>query len=89
MNGNSTYGIVKPSLVNIATDVEIWYHYRPSRSSEDPDFKNFRKIDNVEALLSKSTIEQDDALINNTDLLGMCQLKLPVATSYLLKRPSS
>ena len=80
MNGNSTYGIVKPSLVNIATDVEIWYHYRPSRSSEDPDFKNFRKIDNVEALLSKSTIEQDDARINNTDLLGMYQLKLPVAT---------
>lgn len=80
MNGNSTYGIVKPSYVDIANDVEIWYHYRPSRSSEDPDFVNFKKYNNVESILKESTISQDDAIINNTTLLGMYQLNLPVAT---------
>lgn len=80
MNGNSTYGIVKPSLVNIETEVEIWYHYRPSRSSEDPDFNNFRRYPNVGSILKQSTINTDDALINDNTLLGMYQLNLPVAT---------
>ena len=30
-----TYGTVKPSLINPQMDVEIWYHYRPTRNSED------------------------------------------------------
>lgn len=80
MNGNSTYGIVKPSVVDIENDVEIWYHYRPSRSSEDPDFKQFRKYDNVASILKQSTVNTDDVEINDNALLGMYQLNLPVAT---------
>lgn len=80
MNGNSTYGIVKPSLIDIANDVEIWYHYRPSRSSEDPDFNHFRKYPNVTSILKQSTVGDDDAILNDSTLLGMYQLNLPVAT---------
>lgn len=39
-----TYGTVKPSLINPQMDVEIWYHYRPTRNSEDESFKNFKKL---------------------------------------------
>lgn len=80
MNGNSTYGIVKPSLVDIENDVEIWYHYRPSRSSEDPDFQNFRQYTNVSSILKQSTITLDNTTAIDNTLLGMYQLNLPVAT---------
>ena len=41
---NATYGTVKPSVINIETDVEIFYHYRPSRSAEDTEFRKFRQL---------------------------------------------
>ena len=35
---NNTYGIVKPTLINVETDVEIWYGYKPTRNSIDDNF---------------------------------------------------
>ena len=72
---NGTYGTIKPSLINPQMDVEIWYHYRPTRNSEDESFKNFKKIDNVSEMFSNSTC---DTTLKDTTLPGMYNLKLPL-----------
>ena len=74
---NNTYGIVKPSLINISTDVDIWYHYRPTRNSIDPSFPNFKKYENVSNILS--TVNCETSLSDKT-LPGMYNLSLPVST---------
>ena len=30
---NNTYGVVKPALIDVTQDVEIWYKYRPTSNS--------------------------------------------------------
>ena len=76
---NSTYGIVKPSQISPERDVEIWYHYRPTRSSEDPDFKYFKKYDNVASILRPAEINlQVETNIPDGNLLGMYTLNLPI-----------
>lgn len=40
---NNTYGSVRPSIVDVENDVEIFYHYRPTRNSEDEVYSNFQK----------------------------------------------
>lgn len=72
---SGTYGIVKPSLINPQRDVEIWYHYRPTRNSEDESFKEFKKIENTTEMLGNSTC--NNGLDDNT-LPGMYNLKLPL-----------
>ena len=39
---NGTYGTIKPSLIS-SSDVEIWYHYRPTRNTEDVNFSTFKQ----------------------------------------------
>ena len=56
---NSTYGVVKPSLIDPSQDVQIFYHYRPTRSSEDTAFKSFREITEVSSVLSNSQLDTD------------------------------
>lgn len=73
---NSTYGIIRTPIIDPSQDVEIYYHYRPSRSSEDASFKNFKKIDNVSAIFSNSELETDDF---DKRLPGMYNLNLPVS----------
>ena len=75
---NSTYGVVRSSLIDPAQDVQIYYHYRPSRSSEDSSFKNFREITDVNSVLTNSSLETDE---NGADkrLPGMYNLNLPVS----------
>lgn len=84
MSLNSTYGTVKPSMVKIAQDVEIWYQYKPKRSSTDDVFTKFTKIDNVESFFEQAEI--DDSLysdgnitIPDKSLVGMYNLRLPVS----------
>lgn len=74
---NNTYGIVKPSLINVSKDVEIWYHYRPTRNSLDNNFKNFIKYDMPETILSNSLCETS---LDDKKLPGMYNLNLPVDT---------
>lgn len=74
---NNTYGIVKPSLIDVSKDVEIWYHYRPTRNSIDANFKNFKKYDLPETILSSSLCETD---LSDKKLPGMYNLNLPVDT---------
>lgn len=74
---NSTYGIVKPSLVDPSQDVDVFYHYRPSRSSEDTSFKQFKKISDVSSIFSNSEFENTDE--PDMRLPGMYNLNLPVS----------
>lgn len=74
---NSTYGIVKPSLVDPSQDVDVFYHYRPSRSSEDTSFKQFKKISDVSSIFSNSEFENTDE--SDMRLPGMYNLNLPVS----------
>lgn len=82
---NSTYGSVRPSVIDPSKDVEIWYHYRPSRNSEDTSFKKFRKISDVSSIFENSEsrdedLEQDTGKIPDPILPGMYNLKLPLST---------
>lgn len=74
---NNVYGIVKPSLLDVANDVDIFYHYRPSRTSEDPSFTSFKKIDNVASILKISETETSET--SDLRLPGMYNLSLPVS----------
>lgn len=73
---NSTYGIVKPSLIEPSKDVQVFYHYRPSRSSEDSTFKSFKEIQDVSSIFSNSQFETDET---DKRLPGMYNLNLPVS----------
>lgn len=77
---NSTYGVVKPSLItDIAQDVEIWYKYRPTRNSEDDDYRTFQKVDDPTSMLSCSEISSDNASTSDVRLPGMYELSLPTS----------
>lgn len=72
---NNTYGVVRPSLVSTG-DIQIFYHYRPTRGSLDSEFKRFREIEDVSSIFSNSEIETDD---HDTRLPGVYNLSLPVS----------
>lgn len=74
---NNTYGIIKPSLINVEKDVEIWYNYKPTRNSVDANFINFVKYPAPETILSSSQCATD---LNDKNLPGMYNLNLPVDT---------
>ena len=77
---NNTYGIVRPTTIDVLKDVEIWYHYRPTRNSIDESFKYFKKIKDVTSILTNSQFEENDNIIEGgTDrrLPGMYNLSLP------------
>lgn len=72
---NATYGTVRPSIIDVATDVDIFYHYRQSRTADDPQFTAFRKISDPTEILSQSNFDND----GSTDALaGMFRLDLPL-----------
>ena len=66
------YGTVKPADINIDKDVEIFYYYRPSFNSVDPDFNEFKKYDNPSAILTQCTDE------DSISISGLFNLKLPL-----------
>ena len=68
---NNTYGIVRPSTLDVSKDVEIWYNYRPNRNTEGSG--NFEKIDDVSSILEASKIDRKQVLN------GMFNLSLPAS----------
>ena len=68
---NNTYGIVRPSTLDVSKDVEIWYNYRPNRNTEGSG--KFEKIDDVPSILEASKIDQKQILN------GMFNLSLPAS----------
>ena len=73
---NSTYGVVRSSLIDPAQDAQVFYHYRPSRSSQDTSFENFKEIKDVSSIFTNSKLETDE---NDKRLPGMYNLNLPVS----------
>ena len=81
---NSTYGNVKVAFINPQKDVEIFYHYRPTLNSEDINYRNFKKIEDINSVLA--TVEIDDTARNangqpfpDAILPGIYNLSLPVS----------
>ena len=59
MSLNSTYGTVKPSMIKIPQDVEMWYQYKPKRSNTDDVYTKFRKVDNVADYFEQAEINEN------------------------------
>lgn len=72
--GNNTYGTVRQAFFNPAKDVDIFYYYKPSRSSSDTSFSGFKKIDTPTRLLEHANLEEGSI---DKRLPGMYNLKLP------------
>ena len=71
---NGTYGIKKPAFVT-KDDVDIFYFYRPTRSTDSQDFSDgFQMLDS--SLLSETNYTDDSGKV--LPLQGMYNLKLPV-----------
>ena len=75
---NNTYGIVKQAMFNPSVDADVFYYYKPTRSSDSPVFSGFRKIDNVDSVL-ESAVTETAFIGNDNRLPGMYNLKLPVS----------
>lgn len=66
------YGTVRGSNINIATDVEMFYYYRPTRGSDDENFSSgFKPFDVVNIVKSRNS-ETDE------DIVGLFDLRLPL-----------
>lgn len=76
---NNTYGSIRPSIVDVSNDVEIFYHFRPTRNSEDTSFKSFKKVSDATSMLSIAEFEDSDETTNDYRLPGMYNLSLPVS----------
>lgn len=83
---NNTYGNVKSAVINPVSDVEIFYHYRPTLNSDDNSFKDFKKIEETQigsiftaATISDESLRYPDKLpFTDNRLPGMYNLSLPV-----------
>lgn len=81
---NNTYGNVKSAFIDPESDVEIFYHYRPTLNTTDIENNDFKKIDDVSSILKKVNISKDAKTSNNQNypdltLTGMYNLSLPVS----------
>ena len=75
---NNTYGTVKQALFNPALDADIYYHYKPSRSSESSLYGGFKKLEDASQILNNSKMETP-TVGQDTRLPGMYTLNLPVS----------
>lgn len=73
---NGTYGTRKPAQIT-ADDVDIFYHYRPSYSSDAPNFADFKKLDSS-ILLACNAEYEIDGMLQTFELPGMYNLRLPL-----------
>lgn len=69
------YGTVRSANINPLQDTEIFYYYRPNRSTTDENFPGFKRLSS--ANLVQVSAELDGAKIENI-LPGMFNLKLPL-----------
>ena len=70
------YGTVRPANINPLTDVEIYYHYRPTRGTLDEGFgESFKKVEGETWLVNASSVTDTNTA---TLLNGLYSLKLPM-----------
>jgi hypothetical protein len=72
---NNTYGIVRPSTLDVNNDVEIWYNFKPNRYTNDSQYSTFTQVEDVTSMLSSAKIDDDTSTVLN----GMFNLSLPVS----------
>lgn len=70
------YGTVRPAKIDPINDAELFYFYRPNRSTTATDFSNFKKLD--ASNLIASNVEADGGEVSI--LPGMFNLRLPLDT---------
>lgn len=72
---NGVYGTVKPARIK-PSDVDIFYSYSPSRSTDDLNYSNFKKLDSTYLLSTYA----DSGATNSGDLTidGLYNLRLPL-----------
>ena len=70
------YGTVRPAKIDPINDAELFYFYRPNRSTTATDFSNFKKLD--ASNLIASNVETDGGEVSI--LPGMFNLRLPLDT---------
>ena len=71
------YGTVRPAYMNPNEDAEIFYFYRPNRSTTAEDFNNFKKLSSSNLVQSKADGISLGGEIENV-LPGMFNLRLPL-----------
>ena len=67
------YGTVKPAVIDIETDVDIFYSYRPNRGSDGASNITFTKVSDTKTWLSETYMNN-----NTTTIEGLYNLKLPL-----------
>ena len=70
---NGIYGTIKPASIDPAKDVEILYHYRPTRGSTDVTFDSYKQLDASTCLVS-ATMNSGNSIIK-----GLFDLRLPLS----------
>ena len=75
---NNTYGTVRQALFSPEMDADVFYYYKPSRSSESNSYTGFKKIENISQILTNSQLETP-LIGNDRRIPGMYTLKLPVS----------
>ena len=68
---SGTFGSVRPANLNIETDVEMFYMFRPSRGETDKDFTDFKTLEPTECLVA--TRSEGNMVLN-----GLYTLRLPL-----------
>lgn len=71
---NGTFGSVRPAIIDIENDVEIFYMYRPSRGETSDDFKTFVSLPASDCLV-KTEVKNSDEV---NQLFGLYTLRLPL-----------
>jgi hypothetical protein len=73
------YGINKIANIDPSKDVDLYYHFRPSRNSIDPEFgEKFKHHTNPAQFLIQSKYEKTGEPVSDK-LIGMFQLNLPLS----------
>ena len=71
---SGVFGTVRPANIVPSRDVEIFYHYTPSRGETSNSFNGYKKMNAGECLVR---VSEDSS---NTVINGLFQLRLPVNT---------
>lgn len=70
---NGVYGIRKPANITV-DDIDIYYHYRPTRGSESSDFKGFVKVQDPRTMFFNTSLNEN----SNVVVSGLYNLRLPL-----------
>ena len=70
--GNGVFGTVRPADIDIVSDVEVMYMYRPTRSADEDGVRGYRPMDPSSCLVH--SINDEDT----TKIAGLYELRLPL-----------